>query len=122
MQISITGRHVDITPSLREYLEERLERLRRYFEPTDVQVTLSAEKYRHRAEMQLRDSVGTFFAEEETGDMYSSIDQVVDRLEHQVRKVHDKIIESHHGRRAQSAKMTFLSTEAQENDQRFGPY
>jgi ribosome hibernation promoting factor len=122
MPISITGRHVDITPAMREYLEERLDRLQRAFEPLDIQVTLSVEKYRHRAEMQMRDNSGSFFAAEETDDIYTSIDQVVDRLENQVRKLRDKIIESHHGRRAQNAKQSFLSTEAQESDNRFGPY
>jgi len=123
MQFSLTGRHLDITPSLRQYLEERLDRLDRSFEPADVQVTLSTEKYRQRAEIQLRDSVGSFFAAEETDDIYTAIDQVVDRLENQIRRVHDKIIESHHGRRAQNAKMTFLSNEAQpDTENRFGPY
>lgn len=122
MHVSITGRHMDVTPALREYIGEKIERLERYFDLVDVQVTLSAEKYRQRAEVQLRESAGLFFAEEETDDIYSAIDLAVDRLESQAKKQHDKIIEAHHGRRAQTAKQNFLSTEAQERDNSFGEY
>jgi putative sigma-54 modulation protein len=122
MQISMTGRHIEVTPALRDYVESRLERLERYFDVMDAQVTLTSEKYRQRAEMQLRDSAGMFFAAEETDDIYTAIDQAIERLESQAKKRHGKIIEAHHGRRASEAKMNFLSAETPEADNRFGPY
>lgn len=122
MNVSITGRHIEVSPALREYVAERIERLSRFFDLMDVQVTLSVEKYRQRAELQLRESAGLFFAEEETDDIYSAIDLAVDRLESQAKKQHDKIIEAHHGRRAQTAKINFLSAEAPEQDNSYSEY
>ena len=122
MQVTMTGRHIDITDTLRDHILSRLERLTRYFDLSEVQVTVSAEKYRQRAEMQLRDSAGTFYAAEETDDIYTAIDLAVDRLESQAKKQHGKIIEAHHGRRAQAAKMNFLSAEKPEAENRFNPY
>jgi putative sigma-54 modulation protein len=122
MHVSITGRHLDVTPALREHVEARLEKLRRFIDPEDVQVTLSAEKYRQRAELQLRDSAGSYHAAEETGDLFTSIDQGFDRIESQVKRLHARIVDEHHGRRAQHAKQSFLSGEPGSDENQFGPY
>ena len=51
MQVNISGHHVDITPSLREYLNEKLTRIERHFENvTDINCILTVEKLEHRAE------------------------------------------------------------------------
>lgn len=93
MRLMITGRHVLITPALREYIETKMRRFDRYgVRLTTLQVLLSVEKFRHAAE-----AIGTFHgrrlqAKASTQEMYASIDQVVDKLETQLRKVKDRLV------------------------------
>jgi putative sigma-54 modulation protein len=123
MHIAITGRHLEITPDVREFIEARVEKLTRFVDAVELQVTITAEKSRHRAEMQLRDSAGSYYAAEEGHhDLYGCLDQALERLEAQAKKYREKLIESHHGRRAQEAKLNFLSAEQEEPEQNFGPY
>lgn len=93
MRLMITGRHVLITPALRQYIETKMRRLDRYgVRLTSLQVLLTVEKFRHAAE-----ALGVFHgrrlqAKASTQAMYASIDQVVDKLEKQIRKVKDRIV------------------------------
>jgi putative sigma-54 modulation protein len=93
MRLMITGRHVVITSALRQYIETKMRRLDRYgVRLTTLQVLLSVEKFHHAAEV-----IGIFHgrrlqAKASTQEMYASIDQVVDRLETQIRKVKDRIV------------------------------
>ncbi|HLK12856.1 MAG TPA: ribosome-associated translation inhibitor RaiA [Candidatus Binatia bacterium] len=88
MQISVTFRHVDPTPALRAYAEEKLERVKKYLRrPVDAHVILGVTKERHTAEITLQADHVTMFAKEETHDLYSAIDLAVDKLEHQAQKL-----------------------------------
>ena len=93
MRLMITGRHVVITSALRQYIETKMRRLDRYgVRLTTLQVLLGVEKFHHAAE-----AIGIFHgrrlqAKASTQEMYASIDQVVDRLETQIRKVKDRIV------------------------------
>ena len=83
MQITVTFRHVDPTPPLKAYAEEKLQRVRKYLHrPVDAHVILSVSKERHIAEITLKADHVTMFAEEETHDLYSAIDLAIDKLEH----------------------------------------
>lgn len=92
MRLMITGRHVVITSALRQYVEAKMRRLDRYgVRLTTLQVLLGVEKFHHTAE-----AIGIFHgrrlqAKASTQEMYASIDQVVDKLETQIRKVKDRI-------------------------------
>jgi putative sigma-54 modulation protein len=91
MQITVTFRHVDPTPPLKAYAEEKLQRVRKYLHrPVDAHVILSVSKERHVAEITLKADHVTMFAEEETHDLYSAIDLAIDKLEHQAQKLHEK--------------------------------
>jgi putative sigma-54 modulation protein len=91
MKVDITGRHIEITPALREHAEEKLGKLDKILEgPNEAHVVLFIEKHRHVAEIQLKNRSGVFSGQEETDDLYVSIDSVVDKLESQVRKFKDK--------------------------------
>ena len=91
MQISVTFRHVDPTPALKAYAEEKLTRVRKYLRrPIDAHVILSVAKERHVAEITLKADHVTMFAEEETHDLYSAIDLALDKLEHQAQKLKAK--------------------------------
>ncbi|TMA51074.1 MAG: ribosome-associated translation inhibitor RaiA, partial [Deltaproteobacteria bacterium] len=84
MQITVTFRHVEPTPALRTYAEEKLSRVKKYLRrPVDAHVILSVAKERHVAEITLKADHVTMFAQEETHDLYSAIDLALDKLEHQ---------------------------------------
>jgi putative sigma-54 modulation protein len=91
MQISVTFRHVDPTPALKSYAEEKLARVRKYLRrPVDAHVILSVSKERHVAEITLKADHVTMFAQEETHDLYSAIDLALEKLQHQAQKLNAK--------------------------------
>jgi len=101
MQLNLSGHHVEITDALRQYVEEKLERIQRHFDHiTDTQCILSVEKHEHKAEATVHVSGNTLFAEAIDENMYAAIDALVDKLDRQVRKHKEKITD-HHARDAQ---------------------
>src|SRR3970040_2626305 len=87
MQISLTGRNLEVTEALRRYAEEKVGRLQRYLERiTSAHIILSVEKYRQVAEVTLRVRDLTIRGEESSEDLYASIDLVVEKLERQGQK------------------------------------
>ena len=93
MQINLTGHHVDITGSLRDYVNEKFERLERHFDHiNNVHVILSIEKLRQIAEANIHLNGGEIFANAEATDMYASIDSLVDKLDRQVIKHKEKML------------------------------
>lgn len=92
MNIIVNGRHLEITPALRSYAEEKIGRFEKYISNiTEAVVTLGVEKYRHKAEVLLKVNGVMIQAESVTGEVYSSIDEVVEKLEKQVLKHKEKI-------------------------------
>lgn len=91
MKVDITGRHIDVTEGLRTHAEDKLAKLERFLDGSaEAHVVLFIEKHRHVAEIQVKHKIGTFAGTEETGDLYVSIDGVVDKLEKQIRRFKDK--------------------------------
>jgi len=87
MNISVRGKHIEVTTALRDYVEKRVGKLEKYFDNLDeVLVTLLVEKERHRVEVTVPVNGMILRGEEETSDMYSSIDLVVEKLEKQIDK------------------------------------
>lgn len=85
MRISISAKNLEISDYLRELVEKKVSKLERYFpQDTVVQVTLSVERNRHIVEVTIPYDGGLIRAEEVTGDMYASIDNVLDKLEKQI--------------------------------------
>jgi putative sigma-54 modulation protein len=94
MQLSVTGRHVEVTDPLRQYALGKVERLSRHFEHVlDGHVTLSVEKLVHRAECTLNLSGKTLHADAEGQDVYAAIDVLVDKLDRQLLKHKEKLTE-----------------------------
>ena len=92
MKIIVNGRHLEITPALKSYAEDKLSKFDRYLSQiTEATVTLSVEKYRHKAEVLMKANGVMIQAEGVTGEIYSSIDQVVEKLEKQVKKYKEKM-------------------------------
>jgi len=97
MQLNLTGHHVDITDSLRNYVEEKMERLERHFDKvTNTHVILSVESLRHKAEATVNMSGNNIFAECTEENMYAAIDNLVDKLDRQVKKYKEKLTDHHH--------------------------
>jgi len=91
MQISLTGHHIDITDSMRAYVDSKFERLERHFDHvTNVHVILTVEKLRQKAEATLHVNGADIFAECEEEDMYAAIDGLVDKIDRQVKKHKEK--------------------------------
>lgn len=91
MQVTVTGRHYEVTTALRSYLDVRLNRLSRYTDEVfKAHVTLSAEKHRHRAEIVVHAEGKDFTSKEVAEDMYVAVDRVADKLEKQLRRLKGK--------------------------------
>ena len=96
MQLNVSGHHVEITDSLRGYVESKIERLERHFDLVlDVHCILTVEKLRHKAEAKVNVNGGTIFAETTEDDMYAAIDGLVDKLDRRVRKHKEKLVDHH---------------------------
>ena len=96
MQINLTGHHVEITTSLRTYIEGKFERLERHFDNmTNIHVILSIEKDRQKAEATIHVNKGKIFADSEHEDMYAAIDALTDKLDRQIKKHKEKLTDHH---------------------------
>ena len=96
MQLNLTGHHVDITPSLRAYVNEKLDKLERHFDHvTNVNVVLRVEKLEQRAEASVNVSKGQLFADASSDDMYAAIDALIDKLDRQIIKHKEKLTDHH---------------------------
>jgi len=92
MNINVRGKQIKVTDALKDYAEKRVSKLEKYSDDfMDVQITLSVEKERQRVEVTAPLNGFLLRGEEETDDMYSSIDLVVDKLERQMEKYRKRI-------------------------------
>ncbi len=91
MNLTVTGHHVEITPSIRDYVTQKLGRINRHFdELIDVSVTLSVEKLRHKAEASVHLRGKDIFVESQDADMYAAIDSLMDKLDRQILRHKEK--------------------------------
>lgn len=91
MQIDITGHHIDVTDSMKQYVNDKFEKLERHFDHvTDIHVILTVEKLRQQAEATMHISGGKLFADAEDENMYAAIDSLVSKLDRQVKKHKEK--------------------------------
>lgn len=93
MQIDVTFRHMEVSPAVRDYVEEKVARVKKYIdEPIDAQAVLSVEKkIRHKCVITLTAKGITIKGSEETNDMYAAVDSVVDKIERQLKRYKEKI-------------------------------
>ena len=92
MNVSITARHMDMTPAIKDYVQSALEKIRGHFEKViDVEVILSVEKHRHIAEFNLHANGLRINAKESSSDMYLSVDAAIQKVDRQVLKFKDRI-------------------------------
>ena len=97
MQVLVTFRHVKPSGALRDYAEEKVQRVEKYVRGVnDVHVILSVDKRRHIAEVTMNAARHTFTATEETSDLYAAIDLAMDKIERQVKKIAAKVKDRKH--------------------------
>lgn len=100
MNLTLNGHHLDITPALREYVTNKLSRIKRHFDQViDVNVILVVDKLVQKAEATIHISGKDFFAEASDSDMYAAIDSLMDKLDRQIVKHKEK----HSGHRHDNA-------------------
>jgi putative sigma-54 modulation protein len=87
MQVMVTFRHVEPSEGLRRYADEKAQRVHKYLRrPIEAHVTLSVEKQRHIAEVQVSANHLNITATEETDDLYSAIDLAMSKIERQIKR------------------------------------
>ena len=92
MHIHLTSRHFEITDDIRTYIEKRAKKIETIFSPViDFQVVMEVEKNRHQVEIMLATRKATFHAQGETHDVFSSLDDVIDKIETQIRRHKERI-------------------------------
>jgi putative sigma-54 modulation protein len=92
MQTSVTFKNLESSDHLKSYVGEKLNRFDRLLDnPAEANVVLTVEKFRHIAEINIAGDRLTINGKEETNDMYSAIDMVLDKLETQIKKNKEKI-------------------------------
>ena len=93
MKFIIIGKNIDVTLGLREAVESKLGKLERYFTPnTEIHVTLSVQKGHQKIEVTIPVKGGMVRSEQESSDMYVSIDLVEEVIERQLRKYKNKLV------------------------------
>ena len=98
MQTSVTFKNIDPSEHLKSYAVEKLDRLDKFLDnPAEANVVLRVEKFRHIAEVNINGDRLNIIGKEETDDMYSAIDMVLDKLEKQIKKNKQKIREHRSG-------------------------
>jgi putative sigma-54 modulation protein len=101
MQLSVTGHHVELTASMKGYVEKKLDRIVRHSDHViDVHCILTVEKLRHKAEATVNLTGGKVYADAVHDDMYAAIDALADKLDRGVKKHKDKL----HDHRAAEAQ------------------
>jgi len=109
MQIAVTFRHREPDESVKAYLREKVEKLEKYLEnPREIHVVLSSEKFRQIAEITLVSDGVTLNSEARESDLYAAIDQMVDKMERQVRERRGK------GKRKRATSPELLSPQGEE--------
>ena len=97
MKIIIKGRHIEITDALRNYLEKKLNKIENRFDNIlEITAALRIEKKRPIVEITLHANKALIRVEEETEDMYASIDKVIDKLDRKIKKYKEKYLAKPH--------------------------
>ena len=96
MNLQISGHHLEITPALHDYVTSKLERVTRHFDNViDVNVILSVEKLKQKAEVTVHLSGKDIYVESIDEDLYAAVDILADKLDRQIQK-HKQELQDHH--------------------------
>jgi len=92
MNLTVTGHHVDVTSSMRNYVTEKMQRLQRHSQNLfGIHVILTVEKMRQKAEATIEVAGTKLYADTTEPDMYAAIDLLTDKLDRQLIKHKEKL-------------------------------
>ena len=92
MQVAVTFRHMETDEGVKAYVKEKVQKLQKYIEnPREIHVVLAVEKFRHIAEITIVGNGGTFNSQGRDNDLYAAIDQMVEKMERQIRERREKV-------------------------------
>ena len=92
MRVEITGRSIELTDNMKEHMERRLLKLKRYFnEVMDCHIYGSQERFVYKFEITLHGNGFNLFAEAHDEDLHSAFESAADKIERQTRKLKDKV-------------------------------
>ena len=92
MNLTVSGHHVAVTPAIRTYVESKVSRVTRHFDHViDLNVIISVEKLRQKAEVTVHVRGKDIFVECDAEDLYTAIDGLVDKLDRQILKYKDRV-------------------------------
>ncbi|OQX90724.1 MAG: ribosomal subunit interface protein [candidate division Zixibacteria bacterium 4484_95] len=112
MQIKVTARHFDLTDSLNSYANSEIKRLKKYFDHIiDAQLTMSIEKSRQIADLSVKVYGTTLTSKAKTYDMYLAIEQVVSKMETQIKRYKAKLKDKKNARREPPKKRQVSMTD-----------
>ena len=98
MNLQISGHHLEVTPAIHAYVTEKLERVTRHFDNViDVNVILSVDKLKQKAEVTVHLSGKDVYVEAIEEDLYAAIDGLADKLDRQIQKHKQKVQDHHRG-------------------------
>ena len=97
MQLNISGRHLDITPALKQHTNQKLSKIKHHFDQVmNINMILEVQKDVQTAEATIHVSGADLFAKAESDDMYASIDKLINKLDSQILR-HKEKLHSHRG-------------------------
>src|SRR3569623_231262 len=98
MNLTISGHHLEVPPAIRDYVSEKLDRVKRHFDHViNVTVIVQVEKLEHKVEATLLVKGNDINAHSEDGNMYAAIDLLADKLDRQIVKHKEKSSDVHQG-------------------------
>lgn len=135
MKVMIYGKNIDVTPALKNYVEEKVKKLAKYFhealndDAQEAYVSMEVEKDRHIVEVTVYINNLILRGEEDSNDMYASIDGVIEKLERQIRKyktrikrrIREKKQEFKEGYKEERTEEVFKDLEKEEVEEEYRP-
>ncbi|HEK85039.1 MAG TPA: ribosome-associated translation inhibitor RaiA [Candidatus Aminicenantes bacterium] len=113
MIVNFTARHLELTDEIKEYCQKRLGRMTKLLvDVQEINIILSEQKNRKRADLQVKRKGEDFVISEETNDVFNSLNQAFDSLEKKIVKERRKLIQKR--RRAASREVLGVATELEE--------
>jgi putative sigma-54 modulation protein len=118
MKITITGRHLELDDNIRSHAEKKLHKAETYFDRIiEAHMILSAEKHRRIAEVTLHAKRAQFHAQEETENIFASIDGVMEKIDTQIVKFKEKLKDRKHIREEEISFVETSETSDEEEDE-----
>ncbi len=118
MQINVTFRHMDHSEELKDYINDRFTRLKKYSDsPMNFNVVLTAEKFRKTAEVVITGDGIRAAAKQEHDDLRAAIDLVLDKIERQLKKFREKVKNRRGGNQPHTPSAASTASESEDADQ-----